>query len=205
MILASDRAKGKYLQKSNSLVYFFYQRRKALKVRRTARLVLLDGESRILLIKIEDDNVHAPGAPVKPRPFWVTPGGRIEDGESIQAALARELYEETGLSAEEAKIGQCLWYGEHELLWGAELIMAHESFYYARCGRPTIRLDQMTDDERQVYRGHKWWQLQDMRQSDEIFLPKSLALLLAPIIRGELPGEPVRIDLSNPMELNNGQ
>jgi len=183
----------------------FQLRGKALKIRRSARLILLDSESRILLIKIEDDHVRAPGAPAKQRPFWVTPGGRIEEGESVQTALARELYEETGLNAENTKIGQCLWYGEHELLWGAELIMAHESFYYARTGKVSISLDRMTEDERQVYRGHNWWELEEMRQSDEIFLPKNLTLLLAPIIRGELPGEPIRIDLSNPVELGGGQ
>ncbi len=173
-----------------------------MKIRKSARLILLDSESRILLIKIEDDNVRASGAPAKRRPFWVTPGGRIEDGESIQAALVRELQEETGLTEVDAQIGQCLWFGEHELLWGGELIRAHDSFYYAQTHKSAISLDQMTSDERRVYRDHRWWKLDEVKTSKEIFLPKNLPTLLEPIICGELPVEPIEIDLSDPPELN---
>ncbi|UEX77672.1 NUDIX hydrolase [Spiribacter halobius] len=36
--------------------------------------------------------------------LWGFPGGKIEFGESIHAAAARELYEETGLRAEPAEV-----------------------------------------------------------------------------------------------------
>lgn len=38
---------------------------------------------------------------------WGTPGGKLEQGESIEAAMVRELSEETGLCLPESKIS---WY-----------------------------------------------------------------------------------------------
>lgn len=42
----------------------------------------------------------------KPRDYWCTPGGGVEDGESILQALNREMIEETGVSP---KIGRLLF------------------------------------------------------------------------------------------------
>ena len=39
-------------------------------------------------------------------PFWCTPGGGMDDGESIHAALTREMIEETGITPE---IGRLLF------------------------------------------------------------------------------------------------
>src|SRR5690242_5310721 len=61
-----------------------------LTVKRSARLVILDREGRMLLFRYHDE--HRP-------PFWATPGGRLESGETYLAAAARELREETGFHA----------------------------------------------------------------------------------------------------------
>jgi 8-oxo-dGTP diphosphatase len=50
--------------------------------------VIQDGAGRLLLIK----RGHEPG-----KGLWSIPGGRIEPGESDEAALVREVREETGL------------------------------------------------------------------------------------------------------------
>jgi ADP-ribose pyrophosphatase YjhB (NUDIX family) len=53
--------------------------------------VIRDGQGRLLLIK----RGHPPGLGL-----WSLPGGRVEPGETDQAALRREMREETGLFIE---------------------------------------------------------------------------------------------------------
>ena len=54
-----------------------------------ARVLLLDGEGRLLLVRGHDP--HRPE-----RSFWFTPGGGVEGAESFPEAAVRELAEETG-------------------------------------------------------------------------------------------------------------
>ncbi|MGD3106124.1 nucleotide triphosphate diphosphatase NUDT15 [Streptomyces sp. YGL11-2] len=54
-------------------------------------VIVLDADGRILLGR------HRAGT-------WELPGGKVEPGESVQAAAARELAEETGLRAEPAAV-----------------------------------------------------------------------------------------------------
>jgi 8-oxo-dGTP diphosphatase len=51
--------------------------------------VVLDGDGRLLLIR----RGHDPHAGL-----WSLPGGRVEDGETLEQAVRREVREETGLT-----------------------------------------------------------------------------------------------------------
>lgn len=52
--------------------------------------VLIDAEDRFLLTSRPDGKVYAG--------HWEFPGGKVEPGESVEAALARELHEELGIT-----------------------------------------------------------------------------------------------------------
>lgn len=52
---------------------------------------IVDAQGRVLIAK-RPDHVHQGG-------FWEFPGGKVEEGESLQAALCRELEEELGIQA----------------------------------------------------------------------------------------------------------
>ena len=58
--------------------------------------VLTDDEGRVLLCRMAPDRGVFPGQ-------WALPGGGVEPGERIEAALRREVREELGIDVESAK------------------------------------------------------------------------------------------------------
>lgn len=60
-----------------------------------AAAVVVDSQGRVLLAKRPDDR-HQGG-------LWEFPGGKVEEGEEVQAALVRELHEEIGIDVKCAR------------------------------------------------------------------------------------------------------
>ncbi|PKL92459.1 MAG: NUDIX hydrolase [Candidatus Goldiibacteriota bacterium HGW-Goldbacteria-1] len=75
----------------------------------TAVVVVQGGQ--LLLVK---RNIH-PG-----RGMWALPGGFAEQGETVQAAAKRELFEETGLKAKKAEIVSVLT--ENSFMYGTVIV-----------------------------------------------------------------------------------
>lgn len=78
-----------------------YPQRSVPLSRTAARVVLLDDADRVLLLSGTDPRVGSR--------WWITPGGGVEDGESLPDAARRELAEETGLLLGAADLVGPIW------------------------------------------------------------------------------------------------
>lgn len=163
--------------------------------RHTARLLVMDEQKHVLMIKIEDNSVHDPNQPRRSA-FWVTPGGKVEEGESSEKAALRELFEETGIR-NPIEFGPCIWKGSVVLNWKGVVTQLIEKFYLARVQREKISTEHLTNEERAVIKEHRWFSIEELRCSKEIFIPKDLPMLVDELARGVIQPEK-DIDLSTP-------
>jgi 8-oxo-dGTP pyrophosphatase MutT (NUDIX family) len=83
--------------------------------RLAARFLILAPSGRALMLRI---------GPTFRDPFWVTPGGGLDDSESFEDAARRELREEVG--RDDLQLGPCIAQSEVEFPWDDWLVRQHE-------------------------------------------------------------------------------
>lgn len=135
--------------------------------RPAARILLVDGEARTLLFRF---------VPADRPPFWCTPGGAVDPGESYAAAAARELAEETGLVLE------C---GEEVAQRQAEFVTiegvpvtADERYFLVRTADTHVATDGHTALEQAVMREWRWFDRAELAALGEPSFPEDLAEML---------------------------
>ena len=153
--------------------------------RRTARVIVIDPADRVLLLYYSGRRDGA---------AWITPGGGIESGETPQEAAVRELAEEVGL--EGAALGPMVWLGEHASFTPYGRPQITRGVYFV-CYTNVFDFDGHVDvdeDEREVVTDKRWWTLDEINASHDAFLPGNFAHLLATVLNGEAPTEPIAVD-----------
>jgi 8-oxo-dGTP pyrophosphatase MutT (NUDIX family) len=148
--------------------------------RRSARVILVDGAGRLLLFQSED--------------FWFTPGGGIEDGETVEQAAVRELWEETGLRLRADQLGPIVaeTSGYADLGWARGLF--HDVFFY-QCAPDGFAVDTSgwQPMEASTMSGHRWWTVEEVEGTQRKVFPFGLAPLARDLLAGRWPDPPVRL------------
>jgi ADP-ribose pyrophosphatase YjhB (NUDIX family) len=152
-------------------------------IRPTARVLLLDNQDRILLMKGRLPGDSGPGA-------WFTVGGAVEGDETFVQAAAREVCEETGLDAFE--LGPVVWVREGVLNIPRPTYFK-ETYLIARCAGGEPSREGWTRQEHAWIDAMRWWTMDELAATVEPVFPPGLALLLPALLAGFLPTEPVSI------------
>lgn len=149
--------------------------------RPAARVVLLDPRDRILLFRFLSS--------VSGRSWWITPGGGLDQGETHVEAALRELEEECGLTG--VSLGPCVWIREHEFTWHDTTYLQQERYFVAHTEPFEVSTRRWTEEENEVLSQHRWWSVDEIERSNEVFAPRQLGQLLRALLRDGPPAEPL--------------
>lgn len=146
--------------------------------RRAGRVIVIDDLNRVLLLQGTDPMES--GAP-----WWFTPGGGAEDGESALDAARRELFEETGLDA--VDLEGPLWRRVAHFQFMGKQYEQHEEFFFTRISTHDLIDDMWTEIERATVLAHRWWSIDDLVATDEQIFPARLGQLIDSLLRQGAP------------------
>lgn len=150
------------------------------RLRLATRAVVVDETDRILLVRFDFAD----------RIVWATPGGGIEEGETDEHALRRELEEETGLVGFE--LGPLVWTRTHHVpLGGGRWDGQQERYYLVRTPTfepaPVLSWEELRAEGMTAIR---WWKLDELEVTDATFAPRRLPSLVHELILHGQPPEP---------------
>jgi 8-oxo-dGTP pyrophosphatase MutT (NUDIX family) len=134
--------------------------------RLAARVLLLDGRSRVLLFCSADPQ----GARM-----WFPTGGGVEPGEDLRTAGARELFEETGLTVDPADLVGPIWRRAARFVFTGVQYDQTEVFFVARAPAD-FHLDTrgFTPVETASITGHAWFSADDLLTCTDTVYPREL-------------------------------
>lgn len=155
-------------------------------IRKSSRAIVLNKQNQIFLFRYTFD-FFAEGESI-----WITPGGALDEGESFEDALKRELSEEIGMTLTEHAPFVFYRTPLYELKNG-ETVRSEERFYLLHCTDEEFSYDGWSESETKRMTAGKWWSVEEISQSEEKFFSEDVVGILKRLSEGEIPKEPEEI------------
>ena len=154
---------------------------------RNAARVVLVADGRVLLQQGFDPGRPAAGT------WWITPGGGVNDGESVDDAAVREVLEETGLQLSPAQLGPVIATRVAYFEFEGRRFRQSESFFAVNVEAFTPQHHGWDEVEQRALLDHRWWSVDELRATDEAVYPSELADVVQAVLDGTLSA-PIRLD-----------
>lgn len=134
------------------------------------RVLLVDPSDRVLLI----NEAMQPNSP-----YWLTPGGGVEPGETPRLAAIREVFEETGIRLAGDQVCGVLRVQQRQWVHSGTTYDQTDHFFAARVpGGIEPLAAAPTPMERAALLGFAWWSADELRAASQRFFPADIAELL---------------------------
>lgn len=146
-------------------------------VRYVARVLVLNDRGDVYLLRGRD------ATQPDRAPFWFTPGGKIDAGETSAQAAARELYEEIGLIATPEDLGEIIGTEDSQYHFEGVLYRQHGVFYALHSNSAALNADGWSDVEARTIDEGRYWSLAELKATAETIYPTHLAEMLDALIQ----------------------
>lgn len=145
--------------------------------RLSARIVLADETGRVLLFEGFD--------PARPDEFfWFTVGGGVEPGEELRDAAVREAHEETGLVVAPDELVGPVWKRHVAFTFDGLSFASEEWFFVHRVDGVEVDTSRFQELEQRTIRRHRWWSVDELRETGDTVYPVQLAEVLPDALNG---------------------
>jgi 8-oxo-dGTP pyrophosphatase MutT (NUDIX family) len=144
----------------------------AIDIRQVARVLVINDLGQTYLLRGRDTTLPDRA------PFWFTPGGKIDGGETPAQAACRELHEELGLVATPDQLGTVIGVESSHYFFEGKAYRQDGVFYAFASNAAALNSTGWSEIEARTIDQGKWWGVEELLATAQTVYPAHLAQML---------------------------